>query len=179
MRIVFSIIALIAISFHVDGQAWTKSKGHGFYKLDFTSITGNKLFNDKAVIVDYQDYSFNTVSAYGEYGITDKLTVVGYIPFLQSNSLKAGALGPKASNAGFGDVDVAFRYAVSKEKFPLALTLQLGIPSGNHTNKDELYTGDGEFNQLVKIASGAGADKWWLQGGFGFNNRSKNFADEF
>lgn len=159
-------------------QAWTKEKGKSFLKLDFMTITGNQLFNDKSEIVDFQDYSFNTVSFYGEYGITNKLTAVGYIPILQSNSLKESALGPEASNAGFGDVDLGFRYAISQEKFPLTVTVMLGIPSGDNKDVNELYTGDGEFNQIVKLASGLGKGNWWLQGGVGFNNRSKDFSDE-
>lgn len=159
-------------------QAWTKEKGKSFLKLDFTTLTGNQLFNDKSEVVDFQDYSFNTMSFYGEYGITNKLTAVGYIPFLQSNLLKESALGPEASNAGFGDVDLGFRYAIFQEKFPLTLTVMVGIPSGNNTDENQLYTGDGEFNQMVKLASGVGKGNWWLQGGVGYNNRSNDFSDE-
>jgi hypothetical protein len=171
-------IWLMFVITSANSQAWTKEKGKSFLKLDFTTITGNQLFNDKAEVVDFQDYSFNTVSFYGEYGITNKLTAVTYIPFLQSNSLKASALGLDASNVGFGDVDIAIRYAISKEKFPLTATLLLGIPTGEFVEPNELFTGDGEFNQMLKIASGAGADKWWVQGGVGFNNRTENFSDE-
>ncbi len=178
MRFVFILALAILTTTTSFGQAWTKEKGKSFLKLDFTTITGNKLFNDKSEVVDFQDYSFNTVSFYGEYGITHKLTAVGYIPLLQSNSLKASASGPEASNAGFGDVDMGFRYAISKEKFPLAVTVMLGIPSGDNKDANQLYTGDGEFNQIVKLASGVGKENWWLQGGVGFNNRSKNYSDE-
>jgi hypothetical protein len=160
------------------GQAWTKEKGKSFLKLDFTTITGNKVFNDKSEVVDFQDFSFNTASLYGEYGITNKLTAVAYLPFLQSNTLKASALGPEASNSGFGDVDLGFRYSISKEKFPLAVTLILGIPSGDNDDSNQLYTGDGEFNQIITLGSGVGKGNWWLQGSVGYNNRSNDFSDE-
>lgn len=178
MRFILILTFAILTTTTSYSQAWTKEKGKSFLKLDFTSLTGNQLFNDKSEVVDFQEYSFNTVSFYGEYGITNKLTAVGYIPLLQSNSLKESALGPEASNAGFGDVDLGFRYAISKEKFPLTLTVMLGIPSGNNTDENQLYTGDGEFNQMVKLASGVGKGNWWLQGGVGFNNRTENFSDE-
>ena len=178
MKHLLVTFSLLFTVINANGQAWTKEKGKSFLKLDFTSITGNKLFNDKSEVVDFQDYSFNTVSFYGEYGITNKITTVGYIPLLQSNSLKASALGPKASNAGFGDADLGFRYAISKEKFPLAVTVMFGIPSGDNKDANQLYTGDGEFNQIVKLASGVGKGNWWLQGGLGFNNRSKDYSDE-
>jgi protein XagA len=171
-------LAIVLIGTDASGQAWTKDKGRSFLKLDFTSITGNKLFNDKSEVVDFRDYSFNTASFYGEHGISNKLTVVGYIPFLQSNTIKKSSTESKVSNSGFGDVDLGFRYALSKEKFPLAITVMLGIPSGAHTDENQLYTGDGEFNQIVKLASGVGKGNWWLQGGIGYNNRSKDFSDE-
>lgn len=179
MRSSLILIILLFTSTIIFGQAWTKEKGKSFLKLDFTTISGNKLFNDKSEIVDFQDFSFNTASLYGEYGITSKLTAVAYVPFLQSNSLKASALGPDASNAGFGDVDLGFRYAILQEKFPLALTLILGVPTGDHDDSNQLYTGDGEFNQIISLASGLGKGNLWLQGSIGYNNRSNDFSDEF
>lgn len=178
MRIIFFFLFAVLSWSNITAQAWTKEKGKSFLKLDFTSLTGNRIFDDKSEVVEFQDYSFNTFSLYGEYGITDKFTVVSYIPFLQTNTLKESASGPEASNAGFGDVDIALRYALVKNKFPLTLTLLLGIPTGEYVDPNELFTGDGEFNQMLKIASGAGADKWWVQGGIGYNNRSENFSDE-
>lgn len=171
------LLSIITMS-QISAQAWTKAKGKSFLKLDFTSLTGNKVFADNSEIIDFQDYSFNTISFYGEYGINDRLTVVSYVPFLQSNTLQESPLGSAASNTGFGDVDIAFRYAVFKNRFPLSLTLLLGIPTGEYTDANELFTGDGEFNQMIKIASGLGTSRWWLQGGIGFNNRTENFSDE-
>ncbi len=178
MRFLFLLSFSILTISSTFGQAWAKEKGKSFLKLDFTTLTGNQLFNDKSEVVDFQDYSFNTVSFYGEYGITNRLTAVGYIPFLQSNSIKASNLGLEATNAGFGDVDLGFRYAIFQEKFPLTLTVMLGIPSGDNDDENQLYTGDGEFNQIVKLASGLAKNNWWLQGGMGYNNRSNDFSDE-
>jgi hypothetical protein len=171
--LVFSIFTV-----SVQAQAWTKDKGHGFFKLDYSLLSGNKLFDDDAKIIDYRDYQFSTVSFYGEYGLSRRLSLVGYVPLIQNNKVKASGNMPKASNTAFGDIDVALRYALFKDKFPLTVTLQLGLPTGDHDDVNELFTGDGEFNQMVKVSSGGGTEKWWIQGGLGYNNRSENFSDE-
>jgi protein XagA len=161
-----------------NAQAWTKSKGHGFYKLDFSTIQATDVFNSTGDVVPFHPLNNNISSFYGEYGLTDKLTVLGYVPFYVRNVQKAHNSLPMMSNSNFGDVDLGFRYALPIKKVAVAANLLLGIPTGNSTQKNELYTGDGEFNQLLKLAVGSGGKRWWTQGALGFNNRTKNFSDE-
>ncbi len=127
----------------------------------------------------------HTLSLYGETGITDKLTLQAYIPFFVRNVLNEtrGAqsgtlLEPGIEHNNFGDVDIALRYALPFGKLPVSAMLMLGLPTGNSTQDSGLFTGDGEFNQMLKINTGVGASKWWTQFGVGFNNRTKGFSDE-
>ena len=127
----------------------------------------------------------HTLSLYGERGITDKFTIQSYIPFFVRNVLNEtkGAqtgvlLEPGIEENNIGDIDIAFRYALPFGSLPISATLLFGLPTGNSTQNSGLFTGDGEFNQMLKISTGVGATKWWTQFGLGYNNRTKGFSDE-
>jgi protein XagA len=169
----------------VNAQAWTKPKGEGFYKLDYTLIQTNQVFDPRGEVVPFRTLGNHTISFYGERGITDKFTLQAYVPFFVRNVLNEtkGAqsgvlLEPGIENNNIGDVDIAFRYALPFGSLPVSATLLFGLPTGNSNQNSGLFTGDGEFNQMLKLSTGVGKDKWWTQFGLGFNNRTKGFSDE-
>jgi len=170
---------------NVSSQAWTKPKGEGFYKFDYTLIQTNKVYDPGGKIVPFRTLGNHTLSLYGERGITDKFTIQAYIPFFVRNVLNEtkGAqtgvlLEPGIEENNIGDIDIAFRYALPFGSLPISATLLFGLPTGNNTQNSGLFTGDGEFNQMLKISTGVGAAKWWTQFGLGYNNRTKGFSDE-
>ena len=185
MKSIPFIIFLITFSINVNAQAWTKPKGEGFYKIDYTVIQTNQVFDPGGQVVPFRTLGNHTFSLYGERGITDKFTIQAYIPFLVRNVLNEtkGAqtgtiLEPGIEENNIGDIDIALRYALPFGTLPVSATLLFGLPTGNSTQNSGLFTGDGEFNQMLKLSTGAGAAKWWTQFGLGFNNRTKGFSDE-
>jgi protein XagA len=170
----------------LKAQAWTKSKGHGFYKLDFSSIKATDIFNTKGDIAPFRTLGNYTTSFYGEYGITNKITAIAYVPFFVRNVVNetkgqqtGNIIEPGIINNNFGDVDLGLRFALPIKTFAMSATLTFGLPTGDAKQADALFTGDGEFNQMLKLAAGTGAKRWWGQAAVGFNNRTKGFSDEF
>jgi protein XagA len=170
----------------LKAQAWTKAEGSGFYKLDFSRIGAMDVFNTESKVIPFRTITNTITSFYGEYGVNNKLTLIGYVPFLINNQLGAlksttgVVLAPSTAETNFGDVDLGLRYQLfNKNGISLSANLLLGLPTGNSTQKDGLLTGDGEFNQMLKLAIGTGKARWWTQGAVGFNNRTKSFSDEF
>ena len=186
-NLIKSIIYLIALTPSVlTAQAWVKSKGHGFYKLDFTFIKANQVLDARGEIVPFRTLGNYSSNFYGEYGLTDKITVIGFVPFYVRNVMNEtkgvqtnNIIEPAIVNNNFGDMDLGFRYQLPIKNVAVAANLILGIPTGDSEQPDGLFTGDGEFNQLLKIATGTGGKRWWTQGALGFNNRTKGFSDEF
>jgi hypothetical protein len=170
----------------LTAQAWTKSKNNGFYKLDFSSIRATDVYNTKGDVVPFRTIGNYITSFYGEYGITNKITAVAYVPFFVRNVVNATKgkqtgtiIEPGITNNNFGDMDLGLRFALPVKAFAMSVNLTLGLPMGDAKQKDALFTGDGEFNQMVKLAAGTGKKRWWGQAAIGFNNRTKNFSDEF
>jgi protein XagA len=168
----------------LKAQAWTKSKGSGFLKLDYSSIQANDLFNANGEITPSRAVGNNIASFYGEYGITNKITAIAYVPFFANSSAGAfGAVGttpalPSVSLNGFSDVDLGFRIALPIKNIAMSVNVLLGLPTGSPTQADGLATGDGEFNQMIKLAIGTGKTRWWSQGAIGYNNRTKGYSSE-
>jgi protein XagA len=158
---------------NINGQAWTKAKGENFLKLDYSNISSKKYFDKDGTVVDISPLTYSTLSFYGELGLTDKITVVGYLPYVSNNFTDKNQ-----KNSGIGDIDLAFRFALPINKVAVAVNVLLGLPTGNGTAPFDLHTGDGEFNQMIKIGAGSGGTKWWAQTAFGYNNRTKDFSDE-
>lgn len=168
-------------------QAWTKGKNKGFYKLDFSTIRATDVYDTKGDVVPFRTLTNFITSFYGEYGINNKLTAIAYVPFFVRNTVNAtkgnqtgNVIEDGIENNNFGDVDLGFRYQLfNKKGISVSANVFLGLPTGDARQADALFTGDGEFNQMVKIAVGTGKTKWWTQGALGFNNRTKGFSDEF
>jgi protein XagA len=187
IKTIFYIILILSLTPSVStAQAWTKSKGKGFYKLDFSSIKAADIFNTKGEVTPFRTLGNYTTSFYGEYGITDKITAVAYVPFFVRNVLNEtkgnqtrNIIEQGITNNNFGDMDLGFRFALPINKVAVSANLILGIPTGDAKQKNALFTGDGEFNQMLKLAAGTGGKRWWGQTAVGFNNRTKGFSDEF
>ena len=186
--ITFFILFLFTDSF---AGGWPQPKGGGFFKFDFSFIRAREYY-----VMDANIYNINgagtrlsnyVTSFYGEYGITDRLTVVGYVPFFVRNTVNEGVgaltgeiLQPGLENNSIGDIDLGLRYGLfAKNGWSVTTALFLGLPTGDSQNQNLLFTGDGEFNQLLRLEAGYGAASWYATGYVGFNNRTQGFSDEF
>ena len=134
-----------------------------------------------------------TMSLYGEYGLTDKLDIITYVPFFtriyqnaQVSGITGNVLQEGESLNAFGDLDIGVRYLLYKKKnLSFSTTLKFGLPTGkNSGGSDGSYqTGDGEFNQLLTVDAGISYQLFqkpsYAKTFIGFNNRTQGFSDEF
>ena len=136
---------------------------------------------------------FNT-NFYGEYGLTDRLTAITYVPFFarafnnnQVSATTGEILLPGEAINSIGDIDIGLKYGLTRPGSPVAVsaTLMLGLPSGQSIggSQGNLQTGDGEFNQLLRVDAGhgwaSGSTNFFVNAYTGFNNRTEGFSDEF
>lgn len=191
-----AIIAILFLSINLAhaGGPWTQKKGVGYLKLSEWWIKYDQHFTDSGKLDPNITTAIYTTAFYGEYGITDRFTTVVYAPLfvrnlhnneISSTTAEVTQVG-EAINS-LGDIDVSFKYGLTSPgaKFPISLTLTLGIPSGV-TGKGDLgilQTGDGEFNQLLQIDAGTGFKLGGLNAyaaaSVGVNNRTNGFSEEF
>lgn len=185
-RLLITGLALILVS-HVMAGGWPKKKGTGYYKIGYSWIHGSHFFNATGGRVELERMlNFSTVSFYGEYGLTDRLTAIAYLPVATTAKLEAQQNQPSTSITTIGDTNIGFRYGLITDKpTVLSASLTLGLPFGQTASstsasaEDALQTGDGEFNQLVKLESGHSLGGGFYASSFaGVNFRSKGFSEE-
>ncbi len=191
-RILFISFLLVLFSVNVfAGGGWPQPKGWGYFKLSQWWVISDQHYTDKGRIDPNTTNGLFNASLYAEYGFTDRLTGVAYIPFFSRayfNNTVSGTTGeikiPGEAINSFGDSDLSLKYALTLNK-PIALsaTLTFGIPLGKDRggSAGNLQTGDGEFNQMIQLDAGSGFQLGKLAAYAnvyaGFNNRTKDFSD--
>ncbi|MDB4016213.1 hypothetical protein N8345_01870 [Flavobacteriaceae bacterium] len=167
-----------------------EKKGTRYYKVGTWFLEANQHYTNKGLLDPNATRGIFVTSLYGRNGITDKITLVGYIPFIRVyqnkqvfTSCNPGQPGEAVNS--FGDIDLAVEVQILKRpKWLLANSLTLAIPSGNISGRSDgsYQTGDGEFNQTLKVLAGTSfkvaKHSFYAKGSLGVNNSSNGYSDE-
>ncbi len=157
---------------------WTHAPGNGYFKLNMQAISGDTYFlpsGDRAHITSQSRY---TTSLYGEFGLVDRLNIVGYVPFYQRISVDDPGINPESGTA---DWELGVRLGlVTTGATVVSIQAMAGLPLGDSEQEVGLFTGDGEFNQSIFLQVGHSLypTPGYLKGEIGFNNRESGFSDE-
>ncbi|NIJ46484.1 hypothetical protein FHR24_002972 [Wenyingzhuangia heitensis] len=192
MKNKFIMIAMLLFTANVMAQ-WTKGKGNGYFKLSTWYLQADEHFTDSGDKSPLTTRGVFNVSLYGEYGLTDKLDIIAYIPFyvrsFQNKSVSATrgtVVTEGAALNSFGDTDIGIRYSLLKNsKLAVSSTLKFGIPLGETEGGNEravLQNGDGEFNQQLQVDLGIpfvlGNLGAYAKTHLAYNHRTEGFSDE-
>ncbi len=183
----FVFLLFQSISF---ASGWPQPKGSGYYKLGQNWIHSDGFYNPAGNVISIRTTSLFTTSFYGEYGITKRLTGILYLPFFVRNTLNKEVYQPSGNTISgdalnaFGDTDISFKYGfITNKPIVLSGTLLFGLPLGKTGGGESgiLQTGDGEFNQMVRVDGSGSLQSIPMYGSIyvGFNNRTNGFSDEF
>jgi len=98
---------------------WTQKKGTGYYKVGAWFLEANQHYTDKGLLDPNATRGIFVTSLYGRHGITDKITLVGYIPFTRvyqnEQIFTSGNPGqPGEAVNSFGDIDLAVEVQIFK-----------------------------------------------------------------
>lgn len=185
------IILFLSIGLTVAyaGGGWPQPKGKGYFKLSQNFIISPYYYSPSGEIIDITTISLFTTSVYAEYGFTSRLTGILYFPFFVRSTLNevqyspSGRVEPGDSFQSIGDTDISVKYGLVVNKpIVVSATLLLGLPLGETAggNSQILQSGDGEFNQMIRIdASHSFHPKpVYVSAYAAFNNRTNGFSDE-
>ena len=185
--LLLSLCLILASSF--AGGGWPQPKKKGYFKFSQNFIQSPYFYTPDGNIIDITTISLFTTSVYGEYGITNRLTGIVYLPFFVRSTLhevrfnQSGRVDAGDSFNGIGDTDISFKYGLVVNKpVVISATVLLGLPVGKTSGGQTkiLQTGDGEFNQMIRIdASHSFHPKAiYVSAYVGFNNRTRGYSDE-
>jgi protein XagA len=187
-KILFLI--LILPNFAWAGDGWNPKKKKGFIKWEQRIIMADQYFNLDGNIVPITTTGIHITSLYAEYGLTDRIAATIYSPIFFRSTLngiqyrQSNRKVPGDSYHGIGDTNVGLLFGIiQNQSYVVNLGITLGLPIGETMGGDTqlLQTGDGEFNQLLKINVGHSFSPapFYASAGIGFNNRTKGFSDEW
>lgn len=156
--IFLGLICLCSIQ-KVNGQSgWTKAKKEGFYQLAFQSFKSKDYYSLSGDLLETNQFSQQSLVFYGEYGVTDKFTIIANWPLQTWNGFET-----TETVSGLGDLKLEFKHALLKKYLPLSISIAPEIPIGRANNfassklndfeEINLPSGDGEFNVWSTLAS--------------------------
>ncbi len=173
----------------VAADGWPQKRGDKYLQISlrsFRSATYYEFNGNDVAIPTVSDYTF---SFYGEVGLTDRITAIVNFPFVERitrNEQVGRETGrvytPGAAVTGVSDPSVGARVGLlTSNNLSVSGALLLGLPLGQNSNPDGLFTGDGEFNQILKLEVGYSfyPVPAYFSAGAGVNMRSKGFSDDF
>jgi hypothetical protein len=145
--------------FEVAAQSgWTKEKTEGFYQLSFQSMKSNDYYSLGGELLETNQFSQQSLVFYGEYGVTDKFTIIANWPLQTWNGFET-----TETVSGLGDLRLEFKHAILKKYLPLTISVAPELPIGKANNFSKstindfeqinLPSGDGEFNVWTTLAS--------------------------
>ena len=188
------ILLLLAVAFlsQASFAQWSKGKGNGYYKLSAWYLNTDQHYTDTGEIDPNVTRTQFNINLYAEYGLSDKLDVIGYIPFFAratQNNIFSGTTGALIQEGedvnSIGDIDLGLNYNFYKKgNWSASAKLLFGLPTGEDAGgSDGSYqTGDGEFNQYLSGLLGYSTlinnTPFYAKTYLGINNRTQNFSDE-
>lgn len=175
------------------GGPWPQPKGSAYLKLSEWWIIADQHFTDNGQIDPNVTGGIYQTFLYGEYGLSDRWTLVGNLGLFSRatvNNVVSGTTGelliPGDAINSLGDSELGIKFALNaNRRVALSATLTLGLPLGQSLggSQDNLQTGDGEFNQLLRFDTGTGfrlgSLPAYASAYGGFNQRTNGFSDEW
>ncbi|NJL75873.1 MAG: hypothetical protein HC892_13470 [Saprospiraceae bacterium] len=153
-----------------------------FSSSDYYSLDGDLNLNGNT----FTNYA---LSMYGEYGITNNITLIGNIPILKINQFDV-----TEPALGIGDIRIGAKYKLLAQ-IPTTLALETEIPTGDGIlftdskspnalgiiEQINLPTSDGEWNFLVTLATSMSSSNGKTFGSlFGtINLRTESFSHQY
>lgn len=176
-----TLIALFFLSFNLFASGWPVKKGSGYFQLSTQYMGSDKYYNSDGDKVDIPKFSDFTISLFGSYGVSDKISVYASIPFFRSLKTENSITGGEATNKGLSDFTVGMKYYLGKYAGTyFSAKVSVGIPVGDNEDENFLFTGDGEWNQYFAIAAGRSLGNGFYVGAdAGFSNRNEGYSDDF
>ncbi len=186
-----AILFAIAVAIAGDSQAqspWTQEQGEGFFQISWFEIGSyDRLYQDSGGdLFTSREITESTVQAYGEYGVADRLTLLGSIPFKrpEGGGLVASSSFLPTIESGslseLGNVQVGARYRFTDgDRLALSGQLDLELPTGEFDPRTGLSTGYDAYTLTPLIAVGRGWDRAYVSGYAGLGLRSDDFSNDW
>ncbi len=183
----YFLLTILLFSLLTQAQSpWTKNKGEFYTQFSFSTIPNyNEIFGDPDYVLN-RDITDNTFQLYGEYGVTDKTTLIVNIPFknittsdvIAQNPIDPSLVKGNDINA-FGNIELGIKHNFYTKKWLISGQLNIELNTSNYDEETGIRTGYDAYTFTPLISVGRGFKKTYIQAFTGFNIRTNNYSSNF
>jgi hypothetical protein len=166
-------------------QAWTRPKGKYYAQIGASMLSGNSLLNGTEPLMPLgRDIADVTLQAYGEYGLTDRLTFSAQVPFkiLSASNAKGEGLSSlkDGSLAAFSNLQAALMANVlNKNGYVLSGKTGISLPTAMFEPETGLRSGFDALSVSPSILAGIGRAKFFSSAEIGLVFRTNGYSKRF
>lgn len=181
--------SIFFVNISISQSAWTKQKDEGYFQFQFNTIpTYDEVFQESGdqSLLPFREQTQLSFNLYGEYGISDKTTLIGHIPL---KIMKAGDLNdnipwelidiaylPKEETIlALGNVELGVRQQLYAKSFVVSAQLNLKLNTSTFDKESGLRTGYDAYSFIPTLNIGRGWNKSYVQGFAGAALRTNNY----
>ncbi len=179
----FIIIGLYTIS-SFSQSAWTQKKGEAYLQVSYSTIANYSSIFGNPDYASERKISDNTLQFYGEYGTSDKTTLVLGIPFkiLEAGSLVTPTANPvtaKRSKNALGNIMIGIKHRLPVKDWIVSGQLTIEAATGSFENESGLRTGYDTYSLAPTLNIGKSFKGFYAQGYAGFDLRFSGYSSNF
>ena len=133
-RFIILLLTLLTYANTTFAQGpWNKKAKEGFFKLSEMVIVSDDFYTPEGTISNIKTTGVYITSIYAEYGFSDKITGVAFVPFFVRNTINeqqfstSSNVEPGDESNSFGDVNIGIQYGIKQSgSLVLSASLLLG-----------------------------------------------------
>lgn len=182
------IILVFFISLSSFSQSpWVKDKGEFYTQLTYTTIPNyTDMFGDPDYSL-FGEISDNTVQIYGEYGLSDKTTLILNVP-LKVISIDgyespfidcSGDCSQDFNKTALGNIELGVKHNFYKENWILSGQFSVEGNTGSYDGFSGIRTGYDAYSFTPLFLAGRSLGKTYFQSFIGANIRTNDYSSNF
>ena len=180
----FILVLVVLVSGNLIAQsAWTQKKGKTYTQLSYSTISdydrlfGEPDYNTERKITD------NTIQLYGEYGLTDKTTLLLNLPL---KLIKTGdqvfntvPVTTATNKTALGNIEIGIKHLLYNKAFTLSGQLSIEANTGTFDDNSGIRTGYDAWSFTPTLNAGKSFGKMYAQAFVGGNIRTNDYSSNF
>jgi len=149
LPVLVTIFFLNAVSIKAD--SWPRAEKQSLLHFAWRAAVATAYY-DGTTEKNLDHFSDHALLMHGEYGYSDRLNALVRLPVFRMLSVREHQHSETINVNSPGDVDVGLRYTfIQRTSNILRMSLIVSLPLGETYNKQGIWTGTGEYNQLLLL----------------------------
>ncbi|MDN5203538.1 hypothetical protein QQ008_19275 [Fulvivirgaceae bacterium BMA10] len=185
--LLFSVFTFLSLTANAQSP-WTQKKGEGYFQLSYTTIADySALFlADGGSWRLSRPVSDITLSFYGEYGLSDDITILTSVPFklletgnelVQNPSIAVPTIGAGNLNT-LGNLQVGVRKNFVNKNFILSGQIKAELPTGSFDAATGLRSGLDALSIIPSVSIGKGWTDYYGYINVGTSIRTNDYSGD-